>query len=48
MFGRRHQTGGILDWLYSECPLPEINVGSITDELHMSGYLPAFPYLMGT
>jgi len=35
MFGGRHQTGGILDGLYSACPLPENNVGNIADDLHI-------------
>jgi len=48
MFGGRHQTGGTLDRLYSECLLPEINVSNTADDLHISGYLPAFPCLMGT
>lgn len=39
---------GILDELYSECLLPEINVSDIAGDLYMSRYLPAFPYLMGT
>ncbi|MCK9278175.1 MAG: hypothetical protein M0P22_08825, partial [Methanoculleus sp.] len=42
------RAGGILDGLYSESLLPEINVSDIADNLHISGYLPAFPYLMGT
>ena len=45
--GGRHQVGGILDGLYSEHLLPEINVSNIADDLHISGYLPAFLYLMG-
>jgi len=40
--------GGILDGLYSERLLPEINVSDIADNLQISGYLPAFPYLIGT
>jgi hypothetical protein len=40
--------GGTLDGLYSERLLPEINVSDIAGDLHISRYLPAFPYLMGT
>lgn len=46
--GGQHQTGGIRDGLYSEHLLPEINVSNIADDLHISGYLPVFLYLMGS